>query len=453
MTKHTHHPDHLADRLDRILAPGKPDIPAEAADPLVNAALRLANAPKPEMPADMMARVQAKMMSANQQPLPARVIRPRLNVIHLSRLAAVASIVLVFFLGGLMPALADSVPGDFLYPVKQAVEQAELTFAPSKSARADVYLTHAERRTEEAETLLGRLMFDSDLVVSALDNMVQSAELAREAASPTTLQELEARTITVNAQLDGIVQQAENQHLASSEMLDSVTTVMETTRDSGSLLLPTPTPETDPVIVATDTPTPTPTFTATMTATNTPTPTFTATMTATDTPTPTFTATPQPTATDMPTETDTATPVPTSTPTLTPRVGYTYSTHGVNVRSGPGLEFDIIATIKPYTPVTVIGENENATWYNVVLPDLRTGWIAASLVRFGIPPTPTLQVTLDAAGGDDLSPTVLPTTSSNEPLPGGDSEQPSDSDNGDSSDFGCDHPGTYCNAPGQNKDK
>lgn len=113
--------------------------------------------------------------------------------------------------------------------------------------------------------------------------------------------------------------------------------------------------------------------------------------------TPRFTATPIPSATFTPsiTPTPTLTSVPptlTRTPTLTPTptiAGVVRSTENVNLRSGPGVQFDIIASVSPGTELPVMGvekDERDQEWFSVLYfadensqPQLV--WIAASLME------------------------------------------------------------------------
>jgi hypothetical protein len=53
----------------------------------------------------------------------------------------------------------------------------------------------------------------------------------------------------------------------------------------------------------------------------------------------------------------------------------------VNIREGDSTDFDVVATIEPTTVLEVIGANNDESWYNVRLPDGRTGWVAAFLIE------------------------------------------------------------------------
>ncbi len=112
--------------------------------------------------------------------------------------------------------------------------------------------------------------------------------------------------------------------------------------------------------------------------------------------TPRFTATPLPSATFTPsiTPSPTMTPVPpTRTPTVTPTVtptaaGVIRSTENVNLRSGPGTNYDIVLSVPPGTEVGVLGMQTDANgreWYKVALTDkdgeVRYLWALGALVN------------------------------------------------------------------------
>lgn len=112
--------------------------------------------------------------------------------------------------------------------------------------------------------------------------------------------------------------------------------------------------------------------------------------------TPRVTATPEPTRTPLPTLTYTPTettepPTPTlsPTPTVTPTIqGIVQSLQRVNVRTGPGTEYDFLTSLPPGTGVQIIGADPDGGWYNVRLEDGREGWMSAGLLFLPDTPTP-----------------------------------------------------------------
>ena len=258
MAEDRHDPNTLADQLDVLLPPGRFDTPAGDDNRLLDAAVRLAVVPQPPaLSADAKARIQLQVINAYRQQ--ARPM-PRFKRVSMMRWAAVVGVILVLLVVLTPPTLA-SVPGDVLYPVKQSIEQAELALATTHEAQAAVLLTHAERRIQEALTLLERGSWNRELLTATLDDMVAAAQSARAGAPlPTARQvQLEARTAQVYTLLDSTLSQAEQSGLASQEALTALTARVQEAQDNGALLLPDaigPTTVPSPTPVATETPSP-----------------------------------------------------------------------------------------------------------------------------------------------------------------------------------------------------
>jgi uncharacterized protein YgiM (DUF1202 family) len=62
----------------------------------------------------------------------------------------------------------------------------------------------------------------------------------------------------------------------------------------------------------------------------------------------------------------------------------------VNLRSGPGIEYTIIAYPKRGTFATILGQTADPTWYLVELQDGSgtRGWLSAAVVRLLYPTRP-----------------------------------------------------------------
>ncbi len=128
---------------------------------------------------------------------------------------------------------------------------------------------------------------------------------------------------------------------------------------------------------ATESPTLTPSPTETEPPTETPTPTDTPTLTST----PTDTVTPTETATSTPSTTPTVTP--THTPSLTPtpdKLMAIINTEGLNVRNGPGDDYDVLAFLPEGTQVPVLGVSDDQFWLLIEYHDASRGWIASNFV-------------------------------------------------------------------------
>ena len=92
--------------------------------------------------------------------------------------------------------------------------------------------------------------------------------------------------------------------------------------------------------------------------------------------TPQATATPRPTATPPPT----ATPLPTATPAPTPAPVVARTNGNVNVRSGPGTAYPILAQVPAGTTFVVQGQNSAGTWWQVCCLREKPGWVLAELL-------------------------------------------------------------------------
>lgn len=130
----------------------------------------------------------------------------------------------------------------------------------------------------------------------------------------------------------------------------------------------------------------TPTLTPTLTPSPTPSPSPTAMRSPTPPSTPTVAPTPPSTATVAPTAAALTTTMPfTATPpvaaAITVTAGVTLEVRAAsgNLRSGPGTEFDILATTSKGRRYAVMGRNTEGTWWQVCCVNDRPAWIADSL--------------------------------------------------------------------------
>jgi uncharacterized protein YraI len=53
----------------------------------------------------------------------------------------------------------------------------------------------------------------------------------------------------------------------------------------------------------------------------------------------------------------------------------------VNIRSGPGLNYNVIGTLSANTAMPVVGRNANGSWWQIKTPDDAKGWVAGSVVN------------------------------------------------------------------------
>jgi hypothetical protein len=106
--------------------------------------------------------------------------------------------------------------------------------------------------------------------------------------------------------------------------------------------------------------------------------------------TPFITRTPPPTFTPIPSETpipptDTLTPSPTITP---PVIGIVGGAQRINVREGPGTNYETIDTLVPGTGIEVVYQNPEGTWLNIKMEDGTQGWVSAGLIYIEATSTP-----------------------------------------------------------------
>lgn len=291
MSEYRHTPDSLAERLDELLPPGQPEQLNRDGDPLIEAAAWLASLPPLQISPEAMTRIQAQVVEAQQiQRSFSRSRFPRG-----ARWALVASVMLVLLVVGTIPSALASVPGDLLYPVKQAVEQTELALARSLESSAVTHLLHAERRSQEASTLLARGQFNPDVINDAFGELLAVAQIVQENDDfdAAVRNDLERRTIIVNAQVNTVLALVSDTAQVPDSTVAPLLTEVYATQNSGGLLLPTATPTSMP------SPTDAPVYTPTI---------------ATETPLPTATQSTTPSPLVMVTPTLTTTIVPTAPP-------------------------------------------------------------------------------------------------------------------------------------------
>lgn len=114
--------------------------------------------------------------------------------------------------GGVALAADDSLPGDTLYPVKLAVEDARLGLASSPEAQVALALRLADERTEEIEALIAQGAPVPENVTARMEQHLQRAMRfaahAPEEAMPGLLEQIAARTQTQTRILDRIRENA-----------------------------------------------------------------------------------------------------------------------------------------------------------------------------------------------------------------------------------------------------
>lgn len=145
----------------------------------------------------------------------------------------------------------------------------------------------------------------------------------------------------------------------------------------------------------------------------------------TATPTPLGALVPPPTQTPLPSNTPrplipthTPTPTVTGTPTPSPTPYIMVESGLVNLRTGPGLEYPLVAQLGPNIPVAIVGQNPEGSWYQICCVNGDSVWVArehvtivnsveeVALTLSAPPPSPT------PTGTVTPTPTITPTPTS-----------------------------------------
>ena len=184
-----------------------------------------------------------------------------------------------------------------------------------------------------------------------------------------------------------------------SDPVETKETETEVTIEESSDTVPETTAETSPETVPDDTTT-VPDTTEPLD------PTTISSESATPTPTPKPTHAPTPTATPMPT------PTPKPQWTEKPYSDTVYATGEVNVRKGPGTEFEITKTLKLGDPIEVVAKTSN-DWFKTI----KGTYVKCSLCTAYKPVTPTPKPTKAPTPMPKATPTPKPKKSSATPTP------------------------------------
>lgn len=99
-------------------------------------------------------------------------------------------------------------------------------------------------------------------------------------------------------------------------------------------------------------------------------------------PEPVLTVQRPPTATPSPLPTATATATATSTPIPDAAVGDVLT----NLRSGPGVGFEVLSEVAAGTPLDLLGKSADGEWLKVRIPDGQEGWMFYLPVRLTVSP-------------------------------------------------------------------
>lgn len=133
------------------------------------------------------------------------------------RYAAAAVALVILFSTVITPAVANSLPNEALYPVKRVVEQFELALTSDVNSRTAVLVSHANRRAQEAFSLIAGGVFDEGLVRAAVDS-------SNEASSQAIMSSMDLRAQTAQTAylLNYVLDQVETETLAPPATLDQL---------------------------------------------------------------------------------------------------------------------------------------------------------------------------------------------------------------------------------------
>lgn len=126
------------------------------------------------------------------------------------------------------------------------------------------------------------------------------------------------------------------------------------------------------------------------------------------------------TETELPTATITETETPSPTPSVTPTPFVVVESGLVALRSGPGVEFPLVAQLGPNIPIAITGQNPEGSWYQLCCVNGGEVWVAGSHVLVnndpravalfvpGTPPSPTPTFPPTPTGTPTFTPTATP---------------------------------------------
>jgi hypothetical protein len=141
-----------------------PEPPSELA---AGRALLLATAAQPR------ARAQATAISTRKER-----IQPKMKLFLVTRLVSAILAVVISTAavgGGAVWAASDSLPGDFIYPVKLTVEDLRMDLARTPEAQVDLALQFAEKRVAEIQAMVETGLSVSEQVTTRMEQHFQHA--------------------------------------------------------------------------------------------------------------------------------------------------------------------------------------------------------------------------------------------------------------------------------------
>lgn len=285
--------------------------------------------------------------------------------------AIVSAAVLIFFTFGFRPTYAQK--------AERTVQQRTTRLALTLLVTMAVVLGVLTYQLATEERLNGRVESVTEMRVSALEAVDFVSVITSDVTDNKS--ELEIEVVARTTRHNGL-SRSEVETLRDEITID-LRDDLAPGREVQFTLVLVPVTELNPSTppVPTNTPTPTDTPTPGPTPTDTPTPTNTPTRLPTNTPTflPTNTPTRLPTNTPTPTDTPTNTPIPTATPRLA-TVAFPF---GLNLRTNPSPQAELIRLLPQGTVVTLLDnqqETDGETWQQVEV-DGQTGWVLAAFLE------------------------------------------------------------------------
>jgi hypothetical protein len=190
-----------AEEFDALVAGKSGD--AERHAELLDVVAALREVPAPEARPEFVASLRTQLVAAAQreparaeQELAARLTPRQRPGSRERRLAAVVGgFAVVSATGSMAMASQSAMPGDVLYPVKRAIENAQANLQPDNASRVDALLAQAESRLAEVAELAARDA-DADVLASTLEDFTRQAEQAADLALDDYRSTADAATVT-----------------------------------------------------------------------------------------------------------------------------------------------------------------------------------------------------------------------------------------------------------------
>jgi hypothetical protein len=153
--------------------------------------------PRPEFRYWSRIRMQGIQDADYKQPVSLKI--NSYNVRRNLAISMAAILVFVLASSGTAAASSDAMPDQPLYEVKLAVEQVEITFTPSETAKAELYANLAEKRAEEIAAMASK--GNTDKVLSTTTKMYYQLDQAEQllAKLDSSLNESSGATLSVPA--------------------------------------------------------------------------------------------------------------------------------------------------------------------------------------------------------------------------------------------------------------